>query len=358
MTKSKEPEERKRASRSIFDPNYVPSRPPKAPSEHRGVWWRAAVVLALLLTVSVVILKKQHRASAPTLSSSQETQAGIGATPDPTFSPEDVLATVNGKEITLRELEDILQTLPAEYRGQFQRQKHEFLEQVMVRAMLLQAANHMGIADTEAYKSAIQANADATSLQKEDLLINILLREHVFEQVEVSDDDLRAFYEEVEADIPGQPKFEDVKDLLLPSLRQQKEYEAMEGYIADLRARAAVSRNEQWMEVQRKAAAQNPLDSVLGKGAPVLADFGRGTCIPCKMMKPILDKLAGDLSGQVHVLILDTRDYPSLSRKHQVRLIPTQIFFDGSGKELYRHEGFMSEDDIRRKLRSLSMIQD
>ena len=132
----------------------------------------------------------------------------------------------------------------------------------------------------------------------------------------------------------------------------------MEGYIANLRARAVVTRNEQWTEVQKKAAAQNPLDSVLGKGTPVLADFGRGTCIPCKMMKPILDKLAQDLSGQVHVLILDTSDNPSLSRKHQVRLIPTQIFFDGSGRELFRHEGFMSEDDIRRKLRSLGMIGD
>ena len=353
MAKSKEPE---RWSRSIFDPNYVPS--PEPPSRHRGVWWKVAVVLALLLTVSVVILKKHHREPAPTLSGSQETQAGMGATPNPTFSPEDVLATVDGKEITLRELEEILQTLPEEYRGRFQRQKHEFLEHLIVRAMLLQATNHLEIANTEVYKSALQGNADATPLQKEDLLINILMQEHVLKQVEVSDADVRAFYEEVKADIPGEPAFEGVKDMLLPSVRQQKEYEAVEGYIADLRARAAVTRNERWIEVQKKVAAQNPLDSVLGKGRPVLADFGRGTCIPCKMMQPILDKLAGDLSGQVHVLILDTSDYPSLSRKHGARLIPTQIFFDGSGKELYRHEGFMSEDDIRRKLRSLGMIGD
>jgi len=356
MTKSKEPEEKERASRSIFDPNYVP--PPEPPRKHRGMWWKVAVVLALLLTVSVVILKKHHREPATALSASQETQAGMGATPDPTFSPEDVLATVDGKEITLRELEEILQTVPAEYRGQFQRQKHEFLEQIIVREMLLQATNHLGIADTKAYKSALRANADATPIQREDLLISILLQEHVFQQVEISDDDLRAFYEEVKADIPGQPAFESVKDLLLPSLRQQKAYEAMEGYIAELGAKAVVTRNEQWIAVQRKVAAQNPLDSVLGKGMPVLADFGRGTCIPCKMMQPILDKLAVDLSGQVHVLILDTSDYPSLSRKHGVRLIPTQIFFDGSGKEQYRHEGFMSEDDIRRKLRSLGMVSD
>lgn len=141
-------------------------------------------------------------------------------------------------------------------------------------------------------------------------------------------------------------------------MRQQKEYEAMEGYIADLRAKGAVTRNEQWVEVQKKAAAQNPLDSVLGKGEPVLADFGRGTCIPCKMMKPILDKLGQDLSGRVHVLILDTGDYPHLSREHRVRLIPTQIFFDGSGKELFRHEGFMSEEDIRGELERLGMIRD
>lgn len=207
MAEKKGPEERKFASRSIFDPNSQPSRPPEeSGARRRRVWWKVAVVLALLLTVLVVIVKKHHREPARPLSSSQDTQAGTASTPDPTFSPEDVLATVNGEEITLVELEDILQTVPAEYRVQFERQKHEFLEQVIVRAMLLQEANHLGIAETEAYKSALRANADATPIQKEDLLINVLLREHVLKQAQVSDADLRAFYEEVKADIPGSPR--------------------------------------------------------------------------------------------------------------------------------------------------------
>ncbi len=100
-------------------------------------------------------------------------------------------------------------------------------------------------------------------------------------------------------------------------------------------------------------AADNPLDRALTSGKPTLADFGRGTCIPCKMMQPILDELEKELKGRVHVLVLDTRDYGDLARRHGVRIIPTQIFFDAAGKEMFRHEGFMSREEILAKLEEL-----
>lgn len=102
-------------------------------------------------------------------------------------------------------------------------------------------------------------------------------------------------------------------------------------------------------------AADNPLDRALNSGKPVLADFGRGMCIPCKIMKPILDKLADELKGKVHVLILDTGDYAYLARRHRIRVIPTQIFFDDAGKEIFRHEGFMSGEDILAKWKELDV---
>ena len=102
-------------------------------------------------------------------------------------------------------------------------------------------------------------------------------------------------------------------------------------------------------------AADNPLDKALASGKPVLADFGRGTCIPCKMMKPILDKLAEELKGKVHVLILDTGDYGYLARRVRIRVIPTQIFYDASARELFRHEGFMAKEDILQKFAELNI---
>lgn len=104
-----------------------------------------------------------------------------------------------------------------------------------------------------------------------------------------------------------------------------------------------------------EAASNDPLTGALKSGKPVLAEFGRSTCTPCKMMKPILDKLAEELKGKVYVLILDTGDYALLAREYDIRVIPTQIFFDGTGKELFRHVGFMPREDMLAKMKKLGM---
>ena len=102
-------------------------------------------------------------------------------------------------------------------------------------------------------------------------------------------------------------------------------------------------------------AVTNPLESALKKGLPVVADFGRGTCVPCKMMEPILEKLESDFEGKASVLILDIREYSALSQKYGITLIPTQIFFDTSGAEVFRHQGFMPEEDIVLQLREMGV---
>lgn len=104
-----------------------------------------------------------------------------------------------------------------------------------------------------------------------------------------------------------------------------------------------------------RIAAANPLDNALKKGLPVVADFGRSTCVPCKMMLPILEKLEHDLEGKASVLIIDVREYSALSKKYRIRLIPTQIFFDSTGEEVFRHQGFMPEEEIITQLKKMGV---
>jgi thioredoxin 1 len=103
------------------------------------------------------------------------------------------------------------------------------------------------------------------------------------------------------------------------------------------------------------SVADNPLSSAFRSGKPVVADFGRGTCVPCKMMEPILKKLQKDYKGRASVLIIDVGEFASLSRKYGVRIIPTQIFFDATGNEVYRHQGFMPEGEIVVQLRNMGV---
>ncbi|MFA5795211.1 MAG: thioredoxin family protein [Candidatus Brocadiia bacterium] len=128
---------------------------------------------------------------------------------------------------------------------------------------------------------------------------------------------------------------------------------AIAGIKCDTEAKPPVSDKPVVIEV--KTAVNNPLESALKTGRPVVADFGRGTCIPCKMMKPILDELAATYKGRAEIFIFSIDDYRDLTEQYRIQLIPTQIFFDKSGKEVWRHEGFLDKDKIISKLVELGV---
>lgn len=82
---------------------------------------------------------------------------------------------------------------------------------------------------------------------------------------------------------------------------------------------------------------------------PRLVDLGADKCIPCKMMAPILEELQKEYTEVFNVEFVDVWINPDAALQHDIRVIPTQIFFDASGKELFRHEGFFSKEDILAK---------
>jgi len=81
-------------------------------------------------------------------------------------------------------------------------------------------------------------------------------------------------------------------------------------------------------------------------GLPRLVDLGADKCIPCKAMAPILVELRTEYAGRLQVDFIDVWKDPSAGDPYNIYAIPTQIFFDGNGKELTRHEGFISKADI------------
>ena len=91
------------------------------------------------------------------------------------------------------------------------------------------------------------------------------------------------------------------------------------------------------------------------KVLPRLVDLGSVKCIPCKMMAPILEELKSEYAGRMEVEFIDVFKNRSMSGKYGVRVIPTQIFIDSSGKELFRHEGFYSKEDMLSKWKELGV---
>ena len=98
-----------------------------------------------------------------------------------------------------------------------------------------------------------------------------------------------------------------------------------------------------------------PLTQVLGNGKPTLAEFGSSTCIPCKEMKPILEELAKEYEEKLNVVIVEVYEQLDLAREYQIMAIPTQIFFDSSGKEITRHMGFWAKEEISAQLKKMEI---
>ena len=91
-------------------------------------------------------------------------------------------------------------------------------------------------------------------------------------------------------------------------------------------------------------------DEIPVKDTVTLVDLGADTCVPCKMMAPIIEKLKEDYAGKAAVLFIDVWKNPDQGKKFGVRAIPTQIIYDKTGKERYRHVGFWAEEDMKQWL--------
>jgi thioredoxin 1 len=91
------------------------------------------------------------------------------------------------------------------------------------------------------------------------------------------------------------------------------------------------------------------------RGMVTMVDLGATQCIPCKMMAPILEKLKQKYAGRAAIVFVDVWMDKEPAERFQIRAIPTQIFFDEQGKEVYRHVGFLNEEAIVGKLKSLGV---
>ena len=86
------------------------------------------------------------------------------------------------------------------------------------------------------------------------------------------------------------------------------------------------------------------------KNTVTLVDLGADSCVPCKMMAPIIEKLQEEYEGKAAILFIDVWKNPAQGKKFGVQAIPTQIIYDKTGRERYRHVGFLAEEDMKKWL--------
>lgn len=95
--------------------------------------------------------------------------------------------------------------------------------------------------------------------------------------------------------------------------------------------------------------------NVPAKGMVTMIDLGAKKCIPCKMMAPILEKLEKTYKNKAAIIFIDVWENRDQAPRFSIQGIPTQIFFDADGKEVYRHLGFFPEEAIVSQLQKMGV---
>jgi thioredoxin 1 len=100
----------------------------------------------------------------------------------------------------------------------------------------------------------------------------------------------------------------------------------------------------------------NDLDLDFSKHKVTFIELGADRCIPCKAMQPIMKEIAEEYAGKIQVVFYDVWKDPTPARKYAIQLIPTQVFIDKNGTEIFRHVGFFAKEEMLSMLKEKGIL--
>lgn len=253
---------------------------------------------------------------------------------------DDMLLMADGFSISRSEITDSVKDQAPKLRQQMEKNLLFVLEQIATRRVLLNEAKKAGI---------------KTGTDDENKAIQTLLEQKTA-TVDLSEEKIRNFYE-ANRDMVGEADFEQVRDNIHRYLLQDKKQQAVSDYIDALSRSVHLRVNEQWVKVQGRLAADNPVDKARSSGKPTMVEFGATGCVPCDMMQPILDNLRKKYPEKLNVVFVHVGEEQVLAARYGIRSIPVQVFFDSTGKEVFRHVGFFAETEVTRRLSQMGVTE-
>jgi thioredoxin 1 len=261
------------------------------------------------------------------------------------WNPErQVLAMINDRKITVAQFDREMGKIPSPFQEVFREEPKQYLEQVIIKEVVLQEARRL---EVKADPAAKGEDVDLSIMQN-------LLKKEVLDKIQVDPKEVAEVYKQ-HKDQMGKKSLAEVTPMIEEAIRELKGKEKVEEYVASLKNKAKIEVDES--RLKDITAAPPPTNTkeefqqAMKNGKPVLVDFGANSCMPCRQLRPILKEIEKEYTGKASILVIDVYKYQDLAREHRVQLIPTLIFFDKGGKEIYRHVGAWDKDSIVGKLK-------
>lgn len=302
-------------------------------------------LLAMIAFVGLAAMPAESRgpeASAtveslyPGLASGVLTYARLGDLPGAT------LLRSGRVEIITDELNSEVLRAPEALQDQLRKNGFFLLEQMATNKLLVQVAK--GHSD--------KAGSYLSQNSEKEIIRNYL--QQIVDNVEVREADVKEFYQQ-NKDMFSGAKLDQVRKQLHQYLLHQKQEQTISEHIRTLGQRIPIVVSVLWVKEQAILARDNPVDKARTSGRTSLVDFGASGCRPCDMMAPILRDIKKKYEGKLNVVFVHVREEQILTARYGIQGIPVQIFFDKDGKEVFRHTGFFSQNEIEKKLKEIGM---
>ncbi|MFP4397774.1 MAG: thioredoxin family protein [Desulfonatronovibrio sp.] len=101
-----------------------------------------------------------------------------------------------------------------------------------------------------------------------------------------------------------------------------------------------------------------PLPEIPADNTVTMVNLGADSCLPCRMMQPVLEELRAEYQDRVSIPFIDVDKYKDQMQRFRITSIPTQVFYDHLGEERYRHTGFMEKEAVKEVLEELLKQQE
>ncbi len=252
--------------------------------------------------------------------------------------PEGVLLRCGKVEIKAADIDKFIQAQPKQIQGDWRKNALFLVEERATVRLVVQLA-----------KKTLAATDPNVDQKTDGLIIQDYLEKHVLKDVRVSDGEVKKFYNE-NKELFGGASLGQVREQLRQYLLGEKNQRIVVEHIRDLGKKMEILVAGAWLKRQAVLARDNPVEKARASGKPSLVDFGADGCMACDMLAPIIEEVKAKYAGKVNVVLVHVSRRQVLAARYGIQAIPVQVFYDKSGKEVFRHVGFFPREQIEKKL--------